>query len=472
MRRPLVGARNKASDRRRLAIDRCANGIGTLVAALAIVAQSAASQQPLPPRLLTLTEAIRIAERNNPAFRRVRAEQEVARAGEREALGALFPRLSTNLNFGGSSFYRVTAFDVFGDLTRLDDPLVSRSSSASQSVDLGLRLFDGGARYREVRAARLDARAADARSGASRLELRAEVTRRYFQAVGASRRITLEERLLVSAQEQFAATERLFRIAGASRADVLGSDAEVAARESMVEDARGEARKRLLALQEVLGVEDAVAVILADSLSVAFDSESLRGDVLLVRALSLSPRVIELAARAAALDRRAAAARASRWPTIEARAGFSRSLYDRAYAALFELNPPDRNFSFGFSASLPLFDGFQTSGRISRTEAAAVSGREELRAARLAAVRDVQTAIVDLETAQRRVRQARRSVALSREREELSRESYRVGAIRLIELQLVLDRTAAAEREELDARVAFAVARATLEEKVGGDVSR
>ncbi len=119
-----------------------------------------------------------------------------------------------------------------------------------------------------------------------------------------------------------------------------------------------------------------------------------------------------------------------------------------------------------------MFDGFQRSARIGRAEAAEASSRAEIRATRLIAIRDVETAIIDLENALRRVGQTRRAVALSREREELSRESYRVGAIRLIELQLVLDRTAAAEREELDARVAFAVARATLEEEVGGDIPR
>lgn len=444
--------------------------IALLVATVLPAASRPANAQQESVRTLSLDDAVRLAERNSPAVRRAATEHIVARTGVREAMGAMLPGIFTGLNFGGSSFHRVTAFDEFGNLVTLDDPLVSRSSSASQSVDLDITLFDAGARRRELRAARLIVDAADARADASRLELRAEVARRYYQAVGAEKRIALEERLLVSARDQLAATERLFRVAGASRADVLGSEADVAAREGALETARGEARKQLVSVREILAVEDTVTLVLADSLPSLSRGTPFVREAVLARALGASPRLMELAARAEAMDRMAGAARSSRWPVISARAGFSRSLYDRDYNALFELNPPDRSFNFGFSASLPLFDRFQRSARIARADAAADNAREEIRAARFATIREVETAFIDLENAQRRVLLSQRSVALSREREELSRESYRVGAIRLIELQLVLDRTAAAEREELDARVALAVARATLEEKVGGEI--
>jgi outer membrane protein TolC len=91
----------------------------------------------------------------------------------------------------------------------------------------------------------------------------------------------------------------------------------------------------------------------------------------------------------------------------------------------------------------------------------------DLRGAGLAVQRDVRQAAIDLLHAFRSLRLAEQNAELSRERQELTQEQYRLGGITFTELQNVIDRTAQAERQALEARFAFINARLVLEERLG-----
>jgi outer membrane protein TolC len=81
--------------------------------------------------------------------------------------------------------------------------------------------------------------------------------------------------------------------------------------------------------------------------------------------------------------------------------------------------------------------------------------------------RDVRAAIIDLDNAYRTLRLAEEQVALNRERLELTQERYRLGGSDFTTLQNVIDRTAQAERQALEALFGFIGARIGLEEKLG-----
>jgi outer membrane protein len=140
------------------------------------------------------------------------------------------------------------------------------------------------------------------------------------------------------------------------------------------------------------------------------------------------------------------------------------------YGALGELNPLNSSLGFGVSVSLPLFDNFSTGASIAAADASAASAERQARAGRLAVEREVRAGLIDLVNAHRQLLLAGRSLALSRERLELAREQYRVGALDYLMLQTVMDRAAAAEGADLDARFAFASALIALEKSVGAPV--
>jgi outer membrane protein len=434
-----------------------------LVASTRLAAQGA-------PRELSLDDALRAAEENSPALRSAQAGVGEAAARERQSRGAFLPQLNASVGVGGALSARRVGEDEFGNPLPAANVVESTNTDTRHGVSLGIPLFERG-RMGELRAARADETAAGADVQVERGRVRAEVKRRYGDAVRAERLIELEEQLLASARERLDATQRLFRIAAQGMVEVLGAEVEVARAEQAVDQARGEARKARLALGEAMGTLEMADARLSTGPVEVFDPAGLRADSLVERALGLHPRVAAASSGAVAADHRVSAARGQRWPKLDATLGYSRSSRRRDYDAFGDFanpfNPFDRSLSFGFDVSLPVFDQFRTSAQVAQADAARTRARETLRSTRLAVEREVRSALIDVENAFRASQLSERAAKLSRDRLEMAREQYRLGAISFTELQQVVDRTAQAERDALRARFEFANALATLEERVG-----
>ncbi len=431
------------------------------------VALLLALQQPL-----SLDDAVKTARANNPAFQKTLNDVEVAEADVRQRWGAFLPSVNADLRFSGFTSSRLTGEDDFGEPVRLPEPIDIKGSSAQQGIGLSMTLFDGGGVLRELNAAKAQVTASNARVQAEVLRLHGEVTRQYYRAIRAARLIDVEKQLLKSAQERLQRTESLLRVAGSSPVDVLGARAEVASQEQALARAEAEARKEMLLLQELMGVSGDVAYELTSDLPTPFDPASLDLAELVQRAVNSAPDVIAAQAGTRAADQQASAARSRRLPSISATAGYGRSMSLSSYDALFEMNPQNRAFNFGLTASVPLFNGFRTSAEIARADAARDDARHDQRQAVLRAERQVRAAHIDLVNAYRILELAERKAQLSRERLELAQEQYRNGAMSFAELQIVIDRTASAEREVVDARAQYASNLSVLEQYVGAPVSR
>jgi outer membrane protein len=424
------------------------------------------------PYALTLEEAKRIAMEKNPHYLQARNAVESARAGERLGVMAFLPELRLSLSSGGYLSRVLTGEDEFGKPVRRTEPLNLTGSSSSQQISLGsITLFDGGTRYRDLRAARADADAADAAVLQEAATLEAELTRRYYDAKRKGELIRLEEELLKSAEAQHAATERLLRVASASPVDLLGAEVAVAEQARVLESARGEARKAMLALAEEIGVSDPPEWELTSEPPPVVDPSTLDAESLAERALSTSPLLAQLQARAVAGEQRSKAAGATRWPTVSASAGFGRSIGTEGYGSFFDPDPLNQSMNFGLSISVPVFTGYRTTYAVTTARVAAMNAREEVQAARLTLEREVRAALIDLENAYRSVQLADRGRDLARRRLELANQQFRIGALKFVDLQSVIEQAARAERDAINARYDFAAARTTLEEKTSSAVN-
>jgi outer membrane protein len=434
--------------------------------ALLAVAAPASAQQMVGT--LTLEDALRLAREHNPAFQRVRNDLDVAAHSVRAAQAAAFlPGISSSLSFGGSQATSVTGEDPFGHPVRLEQPRTATGSSANQSIGAQITLFDGFSSIRGLRAQRALYDATGAAIEAQHIQLVAQVSRDYYQALRAEQLIELERSLLASAQERLASTEALLRLAARNHVDVLGARADVAQSEQNLQRVRGDADKARLTLATTMGLDPTSPLTLVPALPPVFDPAELDPEQLVAAALRRNPTLLQRRASVVAAEHRAAAVRGRRWPTITANAGYGRSVNQTGYGAIGELNPLNYRYSFGMTATLPIFDRFQTSSAAADAGAALHDAEHDLRGAQLALERDVRAALIDLVNAHRSLQLAEQNAELSRERQELTQEQYRLGGINFTELQNVIDRTAAAERQALDARFQFIVARINLEERLG-----
>ena len=448
---------------------RLAHGVAVLVALSSAAALPGAA--PLTAQtatVLTLDEALRAARTGNPEFLRTSNDLDVANSAVRSAWGGFLPSVTTSLSFSGSRSTTLTSEDPFGEPIESPAPVTSTRSSAGQGVSAQMTLFDGGSTLRNLQARRAAYSGVDAQIEAQAIQLDARVSREYFQAVRAVRNIALEEYLLESARDRLARTEQLMRLAARNREDVLGARSDVAQSEQNVERARGEADKARLTLAATLGMHPTTSISVDTALPRVFDPADLDVEALVAGALAGSPLVKQRDAGLRAARYSASAASARRLPSISANAGYSRGASARGYGAFGEFNPGENTgFNFGLGVSLPLFSRFQTSEAIAQARASAVDAEHDLRSAQLTVERDVRAAIIDLDNAYRSLQLAEEQVELNRERQELTLERYRLGGSDFTTLQNVIDRTAQAERQALEALFGFITARISLEEKLG-----
>lgn len=449
---------------------RRAHGLfGGMIVALLWAAAPVLGQQPA--EALTLEDAIEYARAHSPAYGQVLNDLAVADWRQRAGWAAFLPAVSLSAGTGGGRSTTVTGQTDAGEPYRLPAPLEFESSSSNQGVGLNFTLFEGGARFQELSQGRAQARETRARVDAQAVALDAQIAQLYWQAVQRQQRIAVEEDLLAAAIEQRDAIERMVRVAAAGPEEVLGAEVDVAERELSLEQARSEARKARLMLLEAMGAPLAEDVELVSPPPDVEDPAALNVDALVERAVRAHPDVVAAEAAVQAAEDGADAARSRRWPTLSASANWGRSMSLSSNEALFEPDPQNRAFSFNLSASLPLFNRFQTSLAVAQTSAAADDAVAQARAQRLLVEREVRSAVIDLRNAYSALALARRSAELSAERVELARERYRLGAMSFTELQSVINQAAQAELAALDARFAYVQARVTLEERTGGGIA-
>ena len=446
-------------------------GRAALLASVLLVGATAplGAQQPVPDPL-TPADAVAYARAHSPAYRQLLNDADVARAQSRVAWGAFLPSLSLGASTGAGSSTVLTGEDDAGQPIRLDDPIEFSSSSSSQRVGLGMTLFDGGASFQELGVARAAAAATRARIDEGALSLDARVLTLYWQAVQRARAIDVEQELLAAAHDREDAIARMVAIAAAGPEDVLGAEVDVATQELAHERARGAAEGALLALLEAMGAPLDARPTLAREPAAPVDPATVNEAALIERALASHPALAAAEAEVERAEESLDAARARYWPTISGDLGWGRSMSLSSNEALFEPDPQNRSFSFGLSASLPIFQGFRTQLATEQASAAVDDARADVRAARLAVEGRVRTELVSLRDAWRGLEVAERVARLSADRLAMAQERYRAGGLSFTELQSVVARADQAERDALDARFAYAIARVALEEAVGGSL--
>lgn len=443
----------------------------TLLPAVLLLAVAAPGRAQEVPARLTLEEALRIAERNQPEYRKALNQLELAAVQERRSWGAFLPSLSATLGFSGSNSRVRTATGDFDEVLENSTYVETTGSSASQGLGLSLTLFDGGRALNDLRSAKAASRAAEAQAEAQALQLRANVTLRFYGVLQAQQKAAVAERLLASSREQLELTRRRFEIGSARREEVLAAEADVAGQEAELERARGELRKQRLLLLQAIGVGQEAEFQAVGELPEVFDPARLDEGALVAAALESNPRIQAARSSLLARERAASAARGARWPRVALNANLSRSVTRRGYEAFFDLEPVNRSRGFSLSFSLPLFTQFQTSAAIAQADVGRADAEEDLRKERIALEVEVRTALIDLSNAYRSLELAERQLRLNQERLELTQERYRVGGpVSFIELQNAVREVASAESRAIDARFAFVNALVTLESKVGREV--
>jgi outer membrane protein len=192
------------------------NRVPLLVLAWVLTCSPLAAQE----RTVTLPEAIRLAERTQPAVVQARAGVTTAAAQRRNAWGAFLPSVTA-----GSS-----ASEFFSEGANRIDPLTglltsgnSSNRSLTTSLSASVDLFTGFRRGAELQAAR----AGEDEAGASLVDARFQqaltTTNQFFDALAAAQLVGVREASVRRAEEQLKVSIAKLQAGSATRSDSLRS---------------------------------------------------------------------------------------------------------------------------------------------------------------------------------------------------------------------------------------------------------
>jgi outer membrane protein len=481
-------------------------------------AQSAAAARMVS---LSLTEALRQARANSPAYRQVLNDASPAKWGVRNAYASLLPSVVAATDFG----YTGSGQSNFGGgFTRPTSAFLTSGYSLGLEWQLSGRSLQAPGQQRALQ------RATDEDIGAAGVGLTAEISTQYLTSLQARAQVAVAQQQVRRNEDFLALAKARHQVGQATlldvrQAEVIRGTSEVTLLRAV--QAENEAKLDLL---RRMGVEPPLPVeqiVLSDSFPVTAPAFHL--DSLLSLSDRQNPALRSLRARedAASLDVRAA--KTDFLPSLSVRAGWSgftqqftdqnlllgetlaaaqdqaaeceynnavrtalslagqtadcfvaaglapggAALLDpvaqqiRSQNSVFPFSYTGQPFGANLTISLPIFTGFSRSLRLSQARAQEDDVEEEVRARRLQVRTDVHSRYLALQTSYRAISVQGTSREAARDQLRLAQDRYRLGAGTALEVSDAQNAVQRAEGEYVNAVYDYHKAIAALEAAVG-----
>jgi outer membrane protein len=426
------------------------------VPSIVLLTMLAAAPLRAQVRVVTLPDAIRLAERTQPSVVQAQAEVRTAAAQRRNAWGAFLPSLTAGSS--ASEFFSEGAArvdPVTGQLTSGDNTNRSVSTSLSASVDL----FTGFRRGAELQAAKAGQVQADASLVDTRFQQALATTNVFFDALSAAQLVGVREASVRRADEQLKVSVSKLHAGSATRSDSLRSlvtlgSARLDLIQSQTDLATAEANlaRQIGEVGRVSAADDSSF----HRLLTAIDTVGLR-----LEAESRSPRIQNAAATASVARANLRASRSAYWPslTLGANTGWNASR-NNDYAFLNQ-----RQVSLQLSWTL--FNRFDRELAIAQREASYDVAQATAEDERRAVQAELTARLAELDAARSKIDITVTSVTAATEDLRVQQERYRLGASTIVDVLTSQEALNQAEVDVVNARFDYLRAKAQLDALIG-----
>ncbi len=420
------------------------------------------------PDTLDLSRAVRIAIENNPQLRISQESVDQATAGRTAVWGTFLPRVSLSGGLSRSAFSRTTFVGEEGLSERLPDVLTSSSQGASQGINVGWTVLDGGRRFAELRRVAASVRAARQRADDAERATILNVRLQFLQALRQQELLSQTQRRITDRELELDLARRRYEIAAVERSDVLTAESNLLnARVSLLTE-QGQLEDGLRNLVTTMGLspDEADDLILAGDTGMPDlvpDAEQI-----VAIAISTDPELVALRAESEAARASMWGARTSYLPSISVSWSWGRGEQYGPEDSFWQFNPGDTSHSFSISASWNLFDGFTREQQLFQASSQARQAEQQLRMRRLEISRDVRNFADQIARLSATLEITQRAFEISRELLEMEQERYRLGTGTFLQLQQAVQQAQSAETSLIEGRYSYLLAWSNLEEYLGG----
>jgi len=398
--------------------------------------------KPKTTATLALSDAVAQARQNNPDYRIAQNQLAPAKAGVKNAYGQFIPFLGTSAGIN----YQGSGTQYFGG-----DVFTQPSSFGSfASIDASWAL--SGATFFGTSQAKANQRAVEADVMSSRIATDADVVTQYLNGMQAAATTEVARQQVRRNSEFLVLTTARNRVGQASMYDVR--QAEVAFNTSEVDllrslQSESDTKIELFRRMGVSPPAPVQEIALSDSFQVRepkYDLESL-----LAEAKSNQPRIKALEARQAAAEAVLKSAKSAFAPSLSANFGKSWYTNQESPETTFPVGFVGNPLNGGLQISLPIFQGFNRTTRVTRARADQMDATERLRAIDLQIRADVTSRLLAVETTWRTLAIQDRSRIAAAEQLNLANERYRLGSGTVLELSDALNAVTRADAAYINA---------------------
>jgi outer membrane protein TolC len=416
------------------------------------VANTAGQSANSRPTFITLDEAIRRAEANEPAYVASSAESRAAGLDRLIARGSLLP----NVSYHNQAVYTQTDRGQTTPRFIANNAIREYSSQAVVNESLGLGSL-AGVRRADAAAARAVAELEIARRG-----LVSAVTSLFYGSLAADNRLAVAERARQEAADFTSLTTKREEAREAAHADVVKAQLAEQQRERDLGDAKVAAEKARLELGVLLFPDPRTPYSLSPETSAA---QLVSCAEVELAAAKNNPELKSALAAVKMSDSDVLAARAAYLPDLGLNITYGID------APQFAVNGPDHAHNLGYSASvtvdIPVWDWLSTQHKVKQSEIRRDAARVALTVTQRQLIAQLEEAYSEATTARDQLASLDLSAATAEESLRLTKLRYSEGEATVLEVVDAQNAFVSVENAREDGRVRYQAARADLQKLTG-----
>lgn len=422
--------------------------------------QPGLTRAPDSARKISLDEAVRMAQQNDPLAVQAEGVERTSRAAKVSAIGAILP--SATLSAG-------RAIQLGGGGTRVNQNgetvAITSAPTNSTGLSLNMTLFDGGQRLYALRTANYGIASAEANRVAVKYNVALLVKQQYYAVLAAIESRDAADLQMAQAVEQFKTSVAKVRAGVATRSDSLRGVVQVGNAQLALITAQTNKEAADAALTRLVGSEVPVT---ADPASLQENMAALPDSAELAALAKKGPAVEQAQANVQAAEESRKSSKATYLPSLSA--SYSRT--GSGTDPRFGLSNGDFAYTgrLSFALSYPVFNNFQREEQVVRATVAEVNAQVALRDTQLGQQQSLTQYIGALRGASQRVAVQVASVAAAEEDVRVQQQRYNIGASVLLDLITSQAALATAEQALIQARYDYRIARAQLEALIGQEL--
>lgn len=387
-------------------------------------AQTPVKEQEKEKPLLPIEDAIKIALENNYDIRISKNDLRIDQANVTWGNAGAFPLITADFN-DSNGLTNSTQIRNDGTRTDLDN---ARNSNYNYGVSLGWTVFDGlgmFARYDRLEEFR---KLGEAELQGMIIDRISNVVTRYYDLVQQQQVLSSLDTTLAISKQRVELAQNRFTIGKASKLEVLNAKVDMNTDQTNLVRQKETFANAKIQLNEVLARDTKIDFRVIDEIR---PGELLLLPALEDLALKQNPQLVQLSISKNVAEYDLKVVRAQRYPTINVSTGY---IFTETESSLgFTQATSSRGLNYGFSASVPIFNGFNQNRNERVSKIAIENAKLAVEQQNVAVLSQLGTAYQTYLTNLSLIELESSNEEIARENLDITMEKYRIGTIPTIE---------------------------------------